>query len=126
LLKRVDFGKTPFKQVKYWALKVMKRFKLKGFVILKSSENHYHVVFDRTVSWKENVKIMAWVSLLSHCKKLLKWFVMQCIKQGSTLRMSPKSNKPSPRIVYRHGKQDSEIKNFLNYRNLAKRIIEKL
>jgi hypothetical protein len=44
----------------------MEWFKLEGFIILKSSENNYHVVFNRRVSWPENMKIVAWVSLLSH------------------------------------------------------------
>ena len=30
---------------------------------------------------------------------------MQCIKESSTLRVSPKKEKPSPRIVYRYGKE---------------------
>jgi len=83
-------------------------------------------VFDRTVSWKENVKIVAWVSLLSHNPKLLKWFVMQCIKEGSTLRVSSKRNKTSPRIIYRYGKQDKEIPNFLTWRKLIKNILRKM
>jgi len=33
---------------------------------------------------------MAWVSLLSQNKNLQKWFIMQCIKEGSTLRVSAK------------------------------------
>ena len=112
---KLDFDDTSFKEVKYWASRTMKRFKLEGFVILKSSKNSYHVLFNREVSWPENVRIVAWVSLLSHNMMLQKWFVMQCIKKGSTLRVSPKRNKPSPRIVYRYGKQDGEIKNFLKY-----------
>lgn len=122
----LDFDDTPFRQVKYWALRTMKRFKLEGFLILKSSENNYHVVFDRRVSWSENMKIVAWVSLLSHNGMLEKWFVMQCIKEGSTLRVSPKRDKPSPRIVFRHGDQDEEIKRFLIYRRLIRRIVERM
>ena len=101
---KLDFDNTPLKQVKYWASKTMKRFKLEGYLVLKSSEDNYHVVFNRRVLWKENMKIVAWVSLLSHNGMLEKWFLMQCIKEGSTLRISPKKDKPSPRIVYREGK----------------------
>jgi len=68
--------------------------------VVHINQNCYHVVFDRKVSWKMNVKIMAWVSLLSHHEKLNKWFTMQCIKEGSTLRVSPKRDKPEPRIVW--------------------------
>lgn len=123
---KLDFDKTLFKWVQYWAFRTMKRFKLKGFIILKSSENCYHVVFDREVSWSENVKIMAWVSLLSQHRLLTKWFIMQCIKQASTLRVSRKKQKPSPRIVFRYGSQENQIAEFLKYRRLIKGIVVSL
>jgi len=47
-------------------------------------------------------------------------------KQSISLRISPKGDKPSPRIVYRKGKQDHQIKNYLEYRNLIKKIMKKL
>ena len=121
---KLDFDNTPFKLVKYWALRVMKYLKLEGFIILKSSKNCYHVVFNKTVSWSRNMHVVAWVSLLSHHYLLQKWFTMQCIKEASTLRVSPKNGKPSPRIVYRHGKQDKEIKAFLQYRKTIKRFLK--
>ena len=70
----LDLDDVPFKTAKYWALRTMEWFKLEGFIILKSSKNCYHVVFNREVSWAENVKIVAWVTLLSHNKGLQKWF----------------------------------------------------
>lgn len=125
----LDFDNTPFKWVKYWALRAMSRFKLKGFIILKSSKSNYHVVFDRKVSWRENVGIMAWVCLQSKHKKLTGWFIMQCIKGaskgGSTLRVSPKGDKPMPRVVYRYGEQDGQIREFLNLRRFVRNIIRK-
>jgi hypothetical protein len=121
----LDFDNVPFKTVKYWAFRTLKWFKLEGFIILKSSENNYHVVFNRPVSWSENMRVVAWVSLLSGNPMLEKWFIMQCIKEGSTLRVSPKRNKPSPRIVYKYGKQDKQIEEFLTYRKLVKSIIRK-
>lgn len=122
---KLDFDETPFKVVKYWALKTMNWFKLGGFVILKSSENCYHIVFNRKVSWSENMKIVAWASLLSHHENLKKWFLMQCIKQLSTLRVSSKRMKPSPRIMYRYSNQSKQVQNFLTYRHMIKKIIQK-
>ena len=119
---KLDFDDVPFRIVKYWALRTMKWFRLRGFVILKSSKNHYHVLFDNTVSWKKNVHIMGWVSLESTNEGLRKWFIMQCIKESSTLRVSPKRGKLSPRIILRLGKQDNEIRNFLRYRKFIKKI----
>ncbi|MEM3601474.1 MAG: hypothetical protein QXN87_02240 [Candidatus Bathyarchaeia archaeon] len=122
----LDFDKTPFKWVKYWAHRTMNWFNLEGFIILKSSNRNYHVVFNRKVSWSENMKIVAWVSLLSRSRGLTKWFLMQCIKQAPTLRVSPKRDKPSPRIIYRYGKQDSMVKEFLDFRKIIKNMLERL
>lgn len=123
---KLDFDNTPFKTVRYWAFRTMQWHKLEGFVIFKSSKNSYHVVFNREVSWSENMRIVAWVSLLSHNETLKKWLLMQCIKESSTLRVSPKGRKPSPRIVCRYGKQEKEIKNFLHYRRRIKNFLRKM
>lgn len=123
---KIDFDETSFSTVKYWALRAMKWFRLKGCVILKSSKKCYHVVFDHEVSWSENMRIVAWVSLQSHSRSLCKWFLMQCIKGCSTLRVSPKCEKPSPRIVYRCGEQGHSVKDFLENRKIIKQISQKL
>lgn len=120
---KLDFDCVSFKTVRYWAFRIMRWFNLGAFIILKSSTKCYHVVFDRSVSWSENMRIVAWASLLSHNRGLVKYLQMQCIKESSTLRVSPKGEKPSPRIVYRYGKQDGEIRNFINYRKVIKSII---
>jgi hypothetical protein len=117
---KLDFDETSFSKVKYWALRTMKWFRLGGFLILKSSEKHYHAVFNREVSWSENMRIVVWVALQSRNQGLLKWFHMQCIKESSTLRITTKRQKPSPRIIFRYGKEDQQIKHFLEYRNLVK------
>jgi hypothetical protein len=116
---KLDLDNTSFRLVKKWALETMMWFGLLGFIILKSSPNHYHVVFDKRVSWSRNMKTVGWVSLMSRNKGLLEWLRMQCIKESSTLRISPKGNKKSPRIVFRYGSQNHEIKEFLKYRKLA-------
>jgi len=123
---KLDFDETSFKNVKYWAQRVMKWFKLGGYVILKSSKNSYHVVFNKSVSWAENLKVVAWVALQSQNRGLIKWLVMQCIKKSSTLRISQKSQKHSPRIVYRDGKQDDQIESFLEFRKMLKNYIRKM
>lgn len=68
----------------------MKWFKLEGYLILKSSQNRYHVVFNRQISMPENMRIMSWIALQSHNLGLHKWFLMQCIMKSSTLRVSNK------------------------------------
>lgn len=121
----LDLDNTSLKSVKYWASRTMKWFKLGGFIILRSSKDNYHVVFDRPVSWSENMKIVAWVAQLSNNPMLQTWHRMQCIKEGSTLRISNKREKPSPRIVYRYGSQNGQIEEFLSYRRLGKQILRK-
>jgi len=118
----LDFDDTTFKTVKYWANRTVKWFKLKGFIILKSSLKNYHVVFNRAVSWKRNIHIMNWVALESHNEKMKDYALMQGIKESSTLRVSPKRMKRSPRIVYRYGMQEDQIRSFLCHRNMIKRI----
>ena len=120
---KLDFDKTPFRVVKHWADRTANWFKLEGYLILKSSENSYHVVFNRTVTWKENLKIVAWVCLHSHHSRLLRWLLMQCIKGSSTLRISPKGKKPAPRIIFRNGQQGKEIKSFLTQRDQIRKIL---
>ena len=123
---KLDFDDATFKKVKYWTKRAMKWFKLGGYVILKSSKKSYHLVFDRTVSWSENLRVVAWVALHSQNRGLIKWLIMQCIKQSSTLRVSRKNKKRSPRIVCRHGKKDNQIRSFLDYRTLIKSITRKI
>ena len=104
----------------------MNWFELEGFIILRSSKYCYHVVFNRTVSWSENVMIMAWVAMESQNLNLKDYALMQCIKMPSALRVSSKKEKSPPRIVFRYGKQDKEIRNYLQHRRLIKNIIRKL
>jgi hypothetical protein len=122
----LDLDDTKAKDIKSLARKTCKRFRLGGFIMLKSSLNNYHVVFNKKVSWKDNMAIVAWMALESKKPKLQTWFIMQCIKQGSTLRISKKRDKPCPRIVYREGREDNMIKAFLEYRIMVKYIMGNL
>ena len=72
------------------------------------------------------MKVVAWVSLQSRILKLEKWFLMQCIKEESTLRVSNKREKPSPRIVFRYGCEDMRIAEFLGCRKMIKGIVRRL
>lgn len=121
----LDFDNTSFKDVRYWAHETMKRFKLGGFLILKSSENNYHIVFNRRVDWSENMSIVASATLACGNPRMTKWFLLQCRKREPTLRVGPKGNKPSPRIVYRYGRQDVQIQGFLEHRRMFKRDVLK-
>jgi hypothetical protein len=123
---KLDFDNTPLKRVKYWAKRVCRFFKLEGFLILNSSRGSYHIVFNRTVSWTKNKHIMDWVALMVEGKRLknlplAKYALMQGIKESSCLRIGRKMDKPVPRIVYRFGKEDNEIRNYLRIRRMCRR-----
>jgi len=98
----------------------MKWFELGGYLILKSSPGCYHVVFNRSVDWAKNMMVVAWVAYLSRNEGLQRWHRMQCIKMKSTLRIGPKNEKKSPRIVKRVGDQDKQILKYINNRKVVK------
>ena len=56
---------------------------------------------------------------------LLKWLLMQCIKENSTLRISRKKEKQLSRVVWFEGKQDKQIVEYHKMRKLIKKIIIK-
>jgi len=122
----LDFDDTDFKTVDYWANRALNWHNLGGYLILKSSAGHYHVVFNRSVDWSENMRVVAGVAYLSCNEGLQRWHRMQCIKMKSTLRIGPKNEKKSPRIVKRVGEQDEQIKEFIEIRNEIKNILNNL
>ena len=127
LTVKVDFDEMSFKLVQYWAKLAMKKFNLNGLVILKSSKKSYHIVFDAYAeSWEENLSIIAWLAVVAKAPKLKAYLAMQCIKRSSTLRVTSKGDKPSPRIVYKYGNQDQAIKDFLEYRAMIKKITKEV
>jgi hypothetical protein len=123
---KLDFDNTPLDLVEYWAKRACNWFKLEGGVILKSSNRSYHVVFNRVVSWDRNMHILCWVALESHNDALLRYELLQGIKESSTLRIGPKGGKSPPRVVYRWGKQDMQIRKYLNERKKINKLLKSL
>jgi len=127
----LDFDEASLEMVKYWARRAWKKFKLGGFIVLESSPHSYHVVFNRRVYWSENMRVVVWVALLSRREKMRRWFFMQCIKEKSTLRVSPKAEvsgvvKPSPRLVCCEGSQDNQIAGYLEFSGLIQGLVDEL
>lgn len=67
----LDLDDMSFKSAKYWAELANEKLNLGGYIILKSSEKHYHVVFDRYVPREINLSAVAWVAVLSKSVPLL-------------------------------------------------------
>jgi hypothetical protein len=123
---RIDFDNDCLVNVKYWAKRACYWHKLDGFIILQSSKRHYHVVFNKTVTWATNVKVICWIALESGNLNLQKYALMQGIKKTSTLRIGNKGNKKPPKIISRYGNQDKQISNFLDNRKFILNSIKKL
>jgi hypothetical protein len=138
---RLDFDDTLLSEVKLWSYRACLWFHLDGFIVFQSSmknyiakrnnrvfyrfrKGSYLVVFDRSVHWDTNVKIMNWVGLESGNLNLQKYVRMQCIKKTSTVRISNKGNKPIPKIVFRFGNQNRQIKKFLETRTFILSFLE--
>ncbi|MBS7620078.1 hypothetical protein KEJ21_05480 [Candidatus Bathyarchaeota archaeon] len=83
---KLDFDDVPLKKVKKWVIRAYVWFDLDGFIVIFSSEDHYHAVFNRSVTWSENIQIMNWVAIESQLPTLKEYALMQGIKGPSTLR----------------------------------------
>jgi hypothetical protein len=119
---KLDLDETSYKTALHYAERVNRWFRLEGYLILRSSKGNYHAVFNKPVTWEKNVRVMAWACFISKFKpSLSRWFVMQCIKRSSTLRFGKKREKPHPKIVYRHGREDMRIAVYLKSRVLARK-----
>ena len=47
--------------------------------LLFKADARAHVVFDRSVGWGENMRVVAWVALLSGKEKLRRWFFFDAV-----------------------------------------------
>ena len=132
---KLDFDGFPLGEVKWLVYRANEWFNLDGFLILESStrtfrakhkksgkifyrfkKKSYHAVFNRRVSWVENTRIMAWVSMESHNEKLKDYALMQILKGSSTLRIGNKGKKPFPKPIFQFGNQDRQIAEFRDNR----------
>jgi hypothetical protein len=139
---RLDFDNTIPDEVLLWSYRATFFFKLEGFIVLESShkdyvvkqkrkiffkfrKGNYLVIFNHPVNWSLNVHIMNWVALESGNENLKKYVIMQDIKETSTVRISGKNKKPIPKILFRYGVQDKQIKKFLETRRLILNFLKK-
>ena len=122
----LDLDDTTLEFVLYWARTAMNLFDLGGFLVRKSSEGCFHVVFDRVVTWKECLRFVASIVINSYHEGLKKWVILQARKGSMTLRCTSKGEKPCPVVVYREGSQDAQIYRFLEREDLIKQILDEL
>ena len=103
----IDLDNMKFRKALWIAETLLERYSLEGFLLIKSSDKNYHVVFNRYLSWKTITKILF---SLYEC---LRWGVFQMKEGQLTLRISKKNNKDKPKILLRVGKTDKLIKDYL-------------
>ena len=103
----LDLDNMKFRKALWIAETLLERYSLEGFLLIKSSDKNYHVVFNRYLSWKTITKILF---SLYEC---LRWGVFQMKEGQLTLRISKKNNKDKPKILLRVGKTDKLIKDYL-------------
>jgi len=116
---QIDFDNMKFDDVFKICLKAKDQFNLEGFLIAKSSNHHYHAVFNKYFrKWENVVKVMSWIALISDNPNIRKYVLLQFIRKESTLRLSDKREKPKPRIIITIGKTDKGIENYKKHKAL--------
>lgn len=108
----LDLDNVTLSKARRIAEALMKRYRLEGYLLVRSSERNYHVVFNRKpLRWKTIMKI---VFSLVVC---IRWGVHQARKGYLTLRISRKNNKNKPKILLEVGKTDKLIAEYLKVHN---------
>ena len=103
----LDLDNMKFKKAKWLAQKLCREYKLEGYLLIKSSDKNYHVVFNRYLSWRTITKI------IFRQYEALRWAVFQMQSGYLTLRISMKNGENKPKILLKVGKQDKLIKDYL-------------
>ena len=103
----LDLDNMKFRKALWIAETLFKRYRLEGFLLIRSSRKNYHVVFNRYLSWRTITKILF---SLHEC---VRWAVFQMKEGQLTLRISKKNNRDKPKILRQSGKTDKLIKDYL-------------
>lgn len=103
----LDLDNMKYKKALWIAKTLLEKYKLEGFLLIRSSDKNYHVVFNRYLSWKTITKI-----LFSQYESI-RWAVFQ-LKEGMlTLRISKKNSRDKPKILLKVGKTDKLVRDYL-------------
>jgi len=103
----LDLDNMKFRKALWIAETLMKQHRLEGFLLIKSSDKNYHVVFNRYLSWKTITKILFSVY------KCIRYAVFQMKEGQLTLRISKKNGKDKPKILRQVGRTDKLIRDYL-------------
>ena len=110
----LDLDHTTLNSSKRLAEALCKRYRLEGYIIVRSSPKNYHIVFNRkNISWRKTMHII--FSIV----KAISWSCHQAFHGNMTLRISCK-NGCFPEVVYRKGKRDKLVKEYLETLRMLK------
>jgi len=102
-----DLDNMSYKSAKRFAERLLKQYKLEGYLLIRSSPKNYHIVFNKYLSWRTITKI------LFSQYKCLGWAVFQMKSGYLTIRISRKNNEFKPRILLRVGNLDKLCRKYL-------------
>lgn len=103
----LDLDYITEKSVQKLAEYLLKRYRLKGYLLVKSSPEHYHLIFNRYTSWNQALRIVFSVY------KAVEWGIWGARKGELTLRLSKKKGKNIPQLLKIVGKTDKLIRQYL-------------
>lgn len=109
----LDLDNMKFRKALWIAETLMERYKLEGFLLIRSSRKNYHVVFNRYLRWKTITKI------LFSQYECTRYAVYQMKEGKLTLRVSSKNGKDRPIILLTVGKTDKLIREYLEAYRIA-------
>lgn len=111
----LDLDNMKFRKAKWLCARLCRNYRLEGYLIIQSSPKNYHAIFNRYLAWRTITKI------LFNNYEVLRWAVFQMKEGILTLRISKKNDKNKPKIVFKTGKTDKLIKDYMK----AVKIVEK-
>lgn len=103
----LDLDNMTYRKAKWIAKKLMEKYRLEGFLLIRSSRRSYHAVFNRYLSWKKITEVLF---CMHEC---IRYAVQQMQNGHLALRISPKNGKNKPKILLTIGKTDKLIKDYL-------------
>lgn len=112
----LDLDNMTYRKAKWIAQYLCRKHKLEGYIIVLSSPRSYHVIFNRYLSWKTVTTI------LFSLWETIRWAVFQMREGYLTLRISRKNGKNKPKIVFKTGKTDKLIADYMEIYEHFKRL----
>jgi len=109
----IDLDNMKYRKALWIADTLLERYKLEGYLLIRSSHKNYHVVFNRYLSWKTITRI------LFSQYECIRYAVFQMKEGKLTLRVSSKNGKDKPKVILERGKTDKLCTEYLELYRVA-------